>query len=349
MADSRFFDNHGPLSLAAIAKLTGATIALDTGALAYDVAPLDQAGTGQLAFCDNAKMRAALSRTGASIVIATPDLIDAAPGGVAKVVSDRPSLAFAKIATALYPHSSFAWRAGDTPLLPIDPSAKIGSGTTIALGAQIGADVEIGRDCVVGAGAIIGRGVQIGHNAFIGPHVSISHALIGDRVQIHAGSRIGQDGFGYIGSASGHFKIPQLGRVIIQDAVEIGANSCVDRGALADTIVGEGTKIDNLVQIGHNTRLGRHCVLAAEVGLSGSIEIGDFVVMGGQVGVADHVKIGTGVQIAAKAGVTGNLASGQVYGGFPAKPVGQWRREMGAISLFAKGKLRGNVSGSGKD
>jgi UDP-3-O-[3-hydroxymyristoyl] glucosamine N-acyltransferase len=349
MADPRFFDNHGPLSLAAISKLTGATIALDTGAVARDVAPLDQAGSGQVAYCDNAKMRAALTRTGASIVIVTRELLDAAPAGAAKLTSDRPNLAFAKIAVALYPHASLIWRAGEPPLLPIDPTAKVGAGTTIGLGAQIGAGVEIGRDCIIGAGAIIGRGVQIGHEAFIGPHVSISHALIGDRVHLHAGARIGQDGFSYVGSAAGHFKIPQLGRVILQDGVEIGANSCVDRGALGDTVIGEGTKIDNLVQIGHNTRLGRHCILAAEVGLSGSIEVGDFVVMGGQVGVADHVKIGAGVQIAAKAGVTGNLAGGQVYGGFPAKPVGQWRREMGAISLFAKGKLRGNVSSGGKD
>jgi UDP-3-O-[3-hydroxymyristoyl] glucosamine N-acyltransferase len=294
-------------------------------------------------------MRPALSRTGASIVITTRELIDSVPEGAARVVSDRPSFAFAKIATALYPHASLIWRSGEPPLLAIDPSVSIGSRTIIALGAQIGAGVSIGRDCIIGAGVVIGRGVQIGHDVFIGPHVSISHALIGDRVHIDAGTRIGQDGFGYIGSASGHYKIPQLGRVIIQDAVGIGANSCIDRGALADTVVGEGTKIDNLVQIGHNTHVGRHCVLAAEVGLSGSIEIGDFVVMGGQVGVADHVKIGTGVQIAAKAGVTGDLAGGQVYGGFPAKPVGQWRREMGAISLFAKGKLRRNVSSGGKD
>ncbi|MBI1211516.1 MAG: UDP-3-O-(3-hydroxymyristoyl)glucosamine N-acyltransferase [Alphaproteobacteria bacterium] len=349
MADPRFFDNHGPLTLAAIVKLTGAEVGLDTGAEAHDVAPLENAGPRQLAFCDNPKMKNALSRTGASIVVATRELIDAAPEGVARLVSDRPSLAFAKIAGALYPGASLTWPMGKPPLLPVDPSARIGAGSTLALGVQIGADVEIGRDCVIGAGAVIGRGVQIGHGAFIGPHVSISHALIGDRVFIHAGSRIGQDGFGYVGSPSGHFKIPQLGRVIIQDGVEIGANCCIDRGALADTVIGEGTKIDNLVQIGHNTRVGRHCILVSEVGLSGSIELGDFVVLGGQVGVADHVKIGTGAQVAAKAGVTGNLPGGQVYGGFPAKPVGQWRREMGALSLFAKGKLRRNVSSSGKN
>jgi len=349
MADPRFFDNHGPLTLAAIVKLTGVNIALDNGAVVHDVAPLDLAGPGQIAYCDNAKMKPALARTGASAVIVTRELIDAAPPTASHLVSDKPNFAFAKVAGALYPNASLSWRAGEPPLLPIDPTARVGAGTTVALGAQIGAGAEIGRDCVIGANAVIGRGVQIGHNAFIGPHVSISHALIGDRVYIHAGSRIGQDGFGYIGSAAGHFKIPQLGRVIIQDGVEIGANCCIDRGALSDTVIGEGTKIDNLVQIGHNTRVGRHCILTAEVGLSGSIQVGDFVVMGGQVGVADHVTIGSGAQIAAKAGVTGDLAGGQVYGGFPAKPVGQWRREMGAIALLAKGKLRRNVSSGGKD
>jgi UDP-3-O-[3-hydroxymyristoyl] glucosamine N-acyltransferase len=349
MADPRFFDNHGPLTLAAIVRLTGAEIALDTGAIAHDVAPLDSAGPGQVAYCDNAKMRTALTQTGASIVIATRELADVIPERASRLISNKPSFTFAQIAGALYPTSNLTWPAGKPPLLPVDPSAKIGAGTTLALGVQIGAGVEIGRDCVIGAGAIIGRGVQIGNNAFIGAHVSISHTLIGDRVYIDAGSRIGQGGFGYLGSSAGHYKIPQLGRVILQDGVEIGANSCVDRGALADTVVGEGTKIDNLVHIGHNTRVGRHCIFAAEVGLSGSIEIGDFVVFGGQVGVADHVKIGSGVQIAAKSGVTGHLPGGQVYGGFPAKPIGQWRREMGAISLFAKGKLRRNGSNGGKD
>jgi len=349
MADPRFFDNCGPLSLAEIAKLSGATIAFDSGVPVRDVAPLDQAGAGQIGFCDNTKMRSALLVSGASAFIITRDLADAAPQAASRLISDRPSFAFAKVANALYPDASLTWRRDEPPLLPIHPTAKVGAGTTLGLGVQIGAGVEIGRDCIIGANTVIGRGVQIGHNAFIGAHVSISHTLVGDRVYIHAGSRIGQDGFGYIGSAAGHYRIPQLGRVILQDGVEIGANTCIDRGALADTVIGEGTKIDNLVQIGHNTRVGRHCVMAAEVGLSGSIELGDFVVLGGQVGVADHIKIGSGVQVAAKAGVTGNLAGGQVYGGFPAKPVGQWRREMGAISLFAKGKLRGNVSSGGKD
>jgi UDP-3-O-[3-hydroxymyristoyl] glucosamine N-acyltransferase len=220
----------------------------------------------------------------------------------------------------------------------IAPTARIGEGSVLAPGVFIGEGVEIGNDCVVSPGVVIGRGVQIGHGAKIGAHVSISHALIGDRCIIHPGTRIGQDGFGFVGGAAGHFKIPQLGRVIIQDDVEIGANVAVDRGALGDTLIGEGTKIDNLVQIGHNTRLGRRCIIVAQVGISGSCEIGDYAVLGGQVGVADHLKIGPGAYVAAKAGVTNSLEGGKVYGGFPAKPVMQWRREVGALSRLAKGK-----------
>jgi UDP-3-O-[3-hydroxymyristoyl] glucosamine N-acyltransferase len=220
----------------------------------------------------------------------------------------------------------------------IAPSARIGEGGTIAPNVFIGEGAEIGDDCAVGPGTVIGRGVQIGHKARIGPHVSISHALIGDRCIVHGGARIGQDGFGFVGGASGNFKIPQLGRVIIQDDVEIGANVCIDRGALADTLIGEGTKIDNLVQIGHNTRLGRRCIIVSQVGISGSCEIGDRAVLGGQVGVADHLRVGADSFVAAKAGVSRSLEGGRIYGGFPAKPVEQWRREVGVLSRLAKGK-----------
>jgi UDP-3-O-[3-hydroxymyristoyl] glucosamine N-acyltransferase len=230
------------------------------------------------------------------------------------------------------------WPLDKSPVHAIASSARVGEGTVIAPGAFIGEGVEIGDDCVLGPGVVIGHGVQIGHRARLGPHVSISHALIGDRCIIHAGTRIGQDGFGFVSGPAGHYKIPQLGRVIIQDDVEIGANVAIDRGALGDTIIGEGTKIDNLVQIGHNNRLGRRTIIVAQVGISGSCEVGDYAVLGGQVGVADHLRIGAGVFVAAKAGVTRSLEGAKVFGGFPAKPVEQWRREVGALSRLAKGK-----------
>jgi UDP-3-O-[3-hydroxymyristoyl] glucosamine N-acyltransferase len=174
----------------------------------------------------------------------------------------------------------------------------------------------------------------------IGPRVSIQCAHIGDEVVIQAGAVIGASGFGFASLAEGHVKIPQLGRVLVQDRVEIGANSTIDRGALGDTLIGEGTKIDNLVQIGHNTRVGRHCVMAGQVGLSGSVTLGDFVLLGGKVGVADHVTIGDRVRVAALSGVGTDLEAGADYGGIPARPLMQWKREIAALAKLARTRKR---------
>lgn len=339
MADPRFFDNTGPLALARAAELAGGTLKGAGGTIA-DVAALDAAGPADLSYCDGAKFKTQLDRTRAGAVLVTEALAAAVPSHAQAIVCERPALGFAKVATALYPHAGMMWPTNRPPVLPVAPSARVGQGTVLAPFVFIGEDVEIGDDCVVGPGVVIGRGVRIGHKARLGPHVSISHALIGDRCIVHAGTRIGQDGFGFVGGAAGHYKIPQLGRVIIQDDVEIGANAAIDRGALGDTVIGEGTKIDNLVQIGHNTRIGRRAIIVAQVGISGSCEIGDYVQLGGQVGVADHLNIGAGAVVAAKGGVTGSLEGGQVYGGFPAKPVGQWRREMGALALLVKNRRK---------
>jgi UDP-3-O-[3-hydroxymyristoyl] glucosamine N-acyltransferase len=340
MADPRFFDNAGPLSLTRVAEIVGGTASGSADVQVFDVAALDAAGPGQLSYCERAKFKAALERTRAGVVLVAEALAQSVPQGSVAVVCAHPGLGFAKVATALYPHAGLIWRPSSPPVQPIAPSARVGEGSVLAPGVFVGEGAEIGDDCVIGPGSVIGRGVQIGHKTVVGPHVSISHALIGDRCTIHAGTRIGQDGFGFAGGAWGHFKIPQLGRVIIQDDVEIGANSAIDRGALGDTVIGEGTKIDNLVQIGHNTRVGRRAIIVSQVGISGSCEIGDHAVLGGQVGVADHLKIGAGAFVAAKAGVTGSLDGGQVYGGFPAKPVGQWRREMGALALLVKNRRK---------
>jgi UDP-3-O-[3-hydroxymyristoyl] glucosamine N-acyltransferase len=253
------------------------------------------------------------------------------------------------VAAALYPTAGLIWPSSKPPVHRIAPSARIGEGTVLAPDVFIGEGVEIGNNCVLGPGVVIGRGVQIGHNAQLGPHVSISHALIGDRCTFHPGTRIGQDGFSYVTGASGHVKIPQLGRVIIQDDVEVGANVAIDRGALADTLIGEGTKIDNLVQIAHNNRIGRRCIVAAQVGISGSCEIGDFAVLGGQVGVADHLKIGSGTFVAAKSGVTRSLEAGKIYAGYPAHPIEQWRREVGTLARLTKASRSKNERDAGKE
>jgi UDP-3-O-[3-hydroxymyristoyl] glucosamine N-acyltransferase len=338
MADPRFYDNAGPFSLAQVVELTGGKTAAGADAQIADVAALDTAGPGQLSYCDGPKFKSALEKTQAGVVLVSAALAASVPKHALAVLCDRPALAFAKVATALYPNPLGLWPPGKPPIHAIAPSARIGEGSVLAPGVFIGEDVEIGDDCVIGPGVVIGRGVRIGHRAWLGAHVKLSHALIGDRCIVHGGTAIGQDGFGYVPGAAGHFKIPQLGRVIIQDDVEIGANTCIDRGALGDTVIGEGTKIDNMVQIGHNNRIGRRSLIAAQVGFAGSSEVGDFVVFGGQVGIADHLKIGSGAFIAAKAGVTRSLDGGKVHGGFPAKPIEQWRREVASLSRLAKGK-----------
>jgi UDP-3-O-[3-hydroxymyristoyl] glucosamine N-acyltransferase len=195
---------------------------------------------------------------------------------------------------------------------------------------------------------VIGYRVAIGRGCFIGPGASITHALIGNGVIIHAGARIGQDGFGFAMSPAGHYKVRQVGRVIIQDGVEIGANTAVDRGALKDTVIGEGTKIDNLVQIAHNVVIGRHCVIVAQSGISGSTILEDFVAMGGQCGTVGHIRIGAGAQIAAQSGVTCDIPPGERWGGYPAKPMSSWAREVSLLKRLTKRKGPApNESGSG--
>lgn len=348
MADPRFFDNAGPFSLARIAELSEGKPVRHVAIEFADVGSLDSAGPSHLTYCEGAKFRSALERTKAGVVLVAEAFAASVPAGAVAVICARPSLAFAKVATALYPQADGIWPKEKPPLQRVAPSARIGEGTVIAPDVFIGEGVEIGNDCVIAPGVVIGRGVQIGHKAVIGPLVSISHALLGDRCTVREGARIGQGGFGYVSGAAGHLKIPQLGRVIIQDDVVIGANVTIDRGALADTVIGEGTKIDNQVHIGHNNRIGRHCIIAAQVGISGSCEIGDFVVFGGQVGVADHLRIGNGTVVAAKSGVTRNLEAGKVYAGYPAHPVEQWRREVGTLARLTKSRSK-NERDAGKD
>ncbi len=350
MADPRFYDNAGPLTLTRIAEIAGGRApTADGGHMVSDVGSLDTATVGQLAFCEGPKFKVALERTKATVVLVTEALAANVPSGSVAIVCAQPALGFAKVSTALYPEAGLIWPLGRPPVHAIAPSARLGEGCVLAPGVFLGDGAEIGAGSFIGPGAVIGRGVQIGRNARIGANVVISHALIGDRCIVLSGTCIGQDGFGFVGGAKSHFKIPQLGRVIIQDDVELGANCTVDRGALGDTVIGEGTKIDNMVHIGHNTHIGRLATIVAQVGIAGSCEIGDYVQLGGQVGVADHLTVGAGAIVAAKGGVTGSLDGGQVYGGFPARPIGQWRREMGSLALLVKNRRKRNERDGSKD
>jgi UDP-3-O-[3-hydroxymyristoyl] glucosamine N-acyltransferase len=232
--------------------------------------------------------------------------------------------------------SKAASRHADPRGLLVDPTARIGEGVTIEPGAVIGREATIGPGTTIAAGAVVGFRVVVGRDCYIGVGASLTHAIVGDGVIIHPGVRIGQDGFGFAMGATGHLKVPQIGSVIIGDDVEIGANSTIDRGALSDTIIGEGTKIDNLVQIAHNVVIGRHCVIVAQSGIAGSAELGDFVVMGAHSGVIGHVKIGNGAQIAGMAHVKSDVDPGARMGGTPARPFNEWAREVAAIKRLGK-------------
>ena len=329
------------MTLGELVKLT--TIpppeAADLTAQIEDARPLDAATKAHVTFLDNRKYVPQLRQTGAAACFVKADLASQVPAGTVALITADPYRAFAQTLARFYPGAGRprAAEMGGEPG-PIHSTAIIEDGATIEPGAIIGRESRVGRGTIIAAGALVGYRVTIGRDCYIGPNAVLTYALVGDRVIIHAGVKIGQDGFGFAMSSRGHLKVPQIGRVIIQDDVEIGANTTIDRGGLKDTVIGEGTKIDNLVQIGHNVVVGRHCVIVGMVGISGSAELGDFVVVGGQAGIVGHIKIGAGAQIAGGSGVTHDLAPGGRYGGAPAKPLGEFAREIAALKQLAKRK-----------
>lgn len=339
-----FYERTGPFSLARIAEESGASLTDQDHAQAEiaDIRPLDEAGSSDLSFLDNPKYLSQLAATKAFACFVQPKYAGRVPEGTLPLLSSEPYRAYAKALALFYPDAGAPKAAA--PAAPdaahIDPTARLEKNVTVEPGAIIGPEAQIGEGTRIAAGAVIGYRCAIGRNGYIGPRAVITNALIGNHVIIHAGAAIGQDGFGFAMGPQGHFKVRQIGRVIIQDWVEIGANSAIDRGALRDTVIGEGTKIDNLVQIGHNVTIGRHCVLTGQVGISGSTILEDFVVMGGQSGTVGHIKIGAGAQIAGNSGVTESVPCGARWGGTPAKPLKSWAREIALLKRLSE-KLSG--------
>lgn len=336
-----FFERSGPFPLHMIAAKLGAELEhVPSSSLDIeDVKPLGSAGPQHLAFFDNPKYLEQLANTRAGGCLVAPSFANRVPANTAILKTKAPYSAFAFAlqlfySDALHPIAARLEDERGRGTL-IHPSARIDQGVKIEPGAVVGAEARIAHGTTIAAGAVVGYRVVVGADCYIGPGVTLTHCLVGDRVILHAGVRIGQDGFGFAMGAKGHLKVPQVGRVIIGDDVEIGANSTVDRGALNDTVIGEGTKIDNLVQVGHNAIIGRHCIIVAQTGIAGSAQLGDFVVMGGHSGVVGHVKIGDGAQIAGMAHVKDDVPAGARMGGTPAVPFKEWARELATLKRLA--------------
>ncbi|HHZ07701.1 MAG TPA: UDP-3-O-(3-hydroxymyristoyl)glucosamine N-acyltransferase [Rhizobiales bacterium] len=351
MTDPVFFAPSRRYTAAEIAALTGAEL-LDTDAAETEIdriAPASTGGAGSLVFIEGQRNLHMLKGLVASAILCPAEVSAEVPAGIARLVTPRPQYAFAQVARLLYPSAAtptpITGQVGISPAAHVSPLARVEEGVTIEPGAVIGAGAAIGRGTVVGPNAVIGASCQIGRDCFIGASVTLQYALVGDRVFIHSGAQIGQDGFGFVAGAGGPERIPQIGRVVIQNDVEIGANTTVDRGAMSDTVIGEGTKIDNLVQVAHNVVIGRGGVIAGHCGLSGSVKIGDFVMLGGRVGVADHISIGDRAQIAASAGLMNDVPAGERWAGSPARPMREFFREVAAIRALMKPKAKDTNDG----
>ena len=352
MTDPVFFVPTRRYTALEAANLAGARLS-DPGHSEIEIGGIASAaegGEGMLVYIEGHRNAGLAETLEAAAVFCTADIAPKVRPGVAVLVTARPQAAFATIGRLMFPGAAsplaLTGETGISPRAFVDPAARLEPGVVVEAGAVIGPMAAIGSGTIVAPNAVIGRLCQVGRDCYVGPGASIQATLAGNRVIIHAGARIGQDGFGFAAGASGPERIPQIGRVVIQDNVEIGANSTVDRGAMADTVIGENAKIDNLVQIAHNVRIGRNCLIAGLVGISGSVTVGDDVVMGGGVGIADHLKIGAGAQLAAGSGFMNNVPAGEVWAGYPAEPMGKMLRNVATLrKLAAERSKRGGGNG----
>lgn len=337
--DPRFFRRAGPFTLAAVAAAAGAPLpaglAADAGGRLFTgVGPLQSAGADQVSFLDNRRYLPALLESRAGAVILHPSLADRAPEGCVALATGEAYLGWARTAALFHPQPPL--HPGIHPLACVDSSAKVDPTAELGPFVVVEAGAEIGPRCRIGPHAVIGAAVVLGADCRIGAHASLSHALVGARVYVYPGARIGQEGFGFTPGPEGFVTVPQLGRVILEDDVEVGANSAVDRGSAQDTVIGAGTRIDNLVQVGHNVRTGRCCVLVGQVGVAGSVVLEDFVTLAGQAGIAGHLRIGKGTRIGAQAGVMSDVPPGVDYLGSPALPAREMLQQTATLRRLTK-------------
>ena len=346
MADNRFFQKiQGGLSLAKIAEVAEVVLpeGVDSNKVFDDVADLESATEKDISWAFIPSVRDQLKTTKAGAGIVPEKFKELVPEGTIALVSQDAHRSYGLAASAFYPTTVEAYIS---PEAHIDPSAQLGEGCRVAAGAYIGKNVKLGAGCDVHPNAVIEDSVEMGALCIIGANATVSHCIAGNKVYIYPGAQIGQDGFGFAMSPEkGPQKCPQLGRVIIGDDVEIGSCTTVDRGAMGDTVIGSGTRIDNLCQIAHNVKLGRCCVIVAQNGIAGSCEFGDFVVSGGQVGYAGHLKIGSGAQIGAQSGVMGNIEPMKKMMGSPAQEGHEFMRQVIALRGLTNKKTEKVKSG----
>lgn len=282
-------------------------------------APLDRAGPSDITLLASARYAGEAEATRAGVVLVTPDLADRLPADHPRIILSDPHRALAELLPLLYPARPH--EPGVHPTALLEAGVELGEEVSVGPYAVIGAGARIGDRASIGAHCVVGRLCRVGPGAYLHPHVTLYDGVtVGARTILHTGVRAGVDGFGYSHRGGRHVKVPQVGRCEIGDDVEIGANSCIDRGSIGSTVIGSGSKIDNLVHIGHNVRLGEHCIVVAQVGIAGSTTVGRYVTLGGQAGIPGHLKIGDGATVAAQAGVFGDVPAGETVSGYPARP-----------------------------
>ena len=345
--DARFFGRAGPYRAAELADLVGARLVLPVGLgepkRLRGIAPLQSASADEISFLDNRRYLGLLAATKAGAVIVAPAFAASVPATAAALVTAEPYLAWARIAALFHPQAA--------PVPGVHATAVVEDGAEVHASAQVGAFAVIGSGAAIGSGsrvdshAVIGAGVCIGAQCRIGFHVSISHAVLGDRVTVYPGARIGQDGFGFAMSDAGFVSVPQLGRVLIGDDVEIGANATIDRGSAQDTVIGAGSRLDNLVMIAHNVRLGRCCIVVAQAGISGSTELDDFVTVAAQAGLIGHIRIGRKARIGAQAGVMSDVDAGADVIGSPAMAFREFFRNVATLRRLSRPLRRNTGAG----